>query len=101
MARIIRIVGPNTATSRIGTAIPNCTQVDSASRKSFMKLFIESPLALTQISMLNMPFAIGIFYYAYDTTMGFIYARVWRLAANVSHYYPHFHRGFAPESSEL
>jgi hypothetical protein len=76
MARIIRIVGPNSATSRIGTAIPNCTQVDSASTKSFMKLFIESLLALTQISMLSVPFAIGIFDYAYDTTMGFRYARV-------------------------
>lgn len=89
MARIIRIVGPNSATSRIGTAIPNCTQVDSASTKSFMKLFIESLLALTQISMLSVPYAIGIFDYAYNTTMSFIYARVYRLAANVSHSYPH------------
>ncbi len=53
MARIIRVVGPNSATSRIGTARPNCTQVDSASRESFIKLFIESPLAITQISMLS------------------------------------------------
>ena len=76
MARIIRIAGPNSATSRIGTARPNCTQVDSASRKSFMKLFIESLLPLTQISMLSVPSAIGIFDYAYNTTMGFMYTRV-------------------------
>ena len=76
MARIIRIVGPNSTASRIGTTIPNCTQVASASRKSFMKLFIESPLAITQISIFSVPLAIGIFDYAYDTTMSFIYARV-------------------------
>lgn len=101
MARIIRVVGPNSATSRIGTARPNCTQVDSASTKSFMKVFIESLLAITQISMLSVPLAIGVFDYAYDTTMGFIYARVWRLAANASYFYPHFHGGLAPQSSEL
>ena len=95
MARIIRVVGPNSTASRIGTAIPNCTQVASASRKSFMKLFIESLLTTTQISMLSVPFAFGIFNYAYDTTMSFIYARVSRLVVNARHSYPHFHGGFA------
>ena len=41
MATIIRTVGPNNAISRIGTAMPNCTQASSAFRKSFTNMFID------------------------------------------------------------